>query len=72
MLCIFVSWGWTEIYKKEFALFLSWTEQNVARLDLVVYKIFEVEVLQNGDQLLSQHKHCLLTEFVTAKLLEFP
>jgi len=60
-------WVVSEVY---FILFLPRAQHDIAGFDLVVNKVFEVEVLQNGDQLLAKHKSCLLSELTTTKFMK--
>ena len=70
-LCILVPRSCSIVDNEKFSLFLSRPHHNILRFYLVVDKIFEVEVLQDGDEFLSKHERCLLGEGASTQMLEF-
>lgn len=70
-LCIFVPGSCSVVDNEKLALFLPGANHDVLRFDLIVDKIFEVEVLQDGDEFLAEHEDGLLGESSTTQLLKF-
>lgn len=58
------------VSKVDFVLFFPGAKHKIGRFDLVMDKVFKVEVLQNGDQLLPKHKSRLLGELATTQFME--
>lgn len=55
-LCIFKTSSCSEVNQEELALFLCGSEYEVARVELVVNEVLEVEILQNSYNFLSKHE----------------